>query len=102
MELRTVEQLSEDRFDLRSNDAWSVVPDRQLESRFVLLEQLHGDVGKNAGLFAGVKSVVHGLLDRRQQRRRRQQLEETKIAGMFNLIFKYCRLPLRSFLNIRY
>ena len=67
MELRTVEQFAEDRFDLRPNDPGTVVAYGQFEARLVLLEEFDGDVGQDACFLTRVERIVHRLLDCGQQ-----------------------------------
>ena len=68
VELAAVEQLAEDAGYLLPDDARAVVRHRDAEALLAggLLDG-DGDIGQDAGLFAGVEGVVHGLLDGGQQ-----------------------------------
>ena len=75
MELRAVQQATEDVLHLLAHDAWSVVDDRDAVARTLRcrgtprIEILDDDcdIWKDAALLARIERVVDGFLDRRQE-----------------------------------
>src|SRR5439155_3778496 len=91
MELRAVEELGEDRWNLLADDAGTVIGDRDTEAgrlagrrrRPVARRDLHfdDDVGQDARLLGRVERVVDGFLDAGEKRLARI-VEAEQVAGL--------------------
>jgi len=67
MEFRSVEELRKDFWNLRFDDARTVVLDHDAKTIFGELDDLDDEVGQNSRLFASVERVVDSFFDGREQ-----------------------------------
>ena len=68
VEFGAVQELAEDLADLRVRDAGPVVLDAHQVMAVVDRADFDPHIGQDVGLFAGIQAVVHGFLDRHQDR----------------------------------